>query len=78
MFEKCAIDSGTRGVDGRSQIIVPFETNTYNDEAPTSSPKELPMCTLRLFPSKIEHCIEWARNYFSDYFFTIYVILIFI
>ena len=68
MFEKCAIDSGTRGVDGRSQIIVPFETNTYNDEAPTSSPKELPMCTLRLFPSKIEHCIEWARDYFSEYF----------
>ena len=68
MFEKCAIDSGTRGVDGRSQIIVPFETNTYCDEAPTTVVKELPMCTLRLFPSKIEHCIEWARDYFSEYF----------
>ena len=68
MFEKCAIDSGTRGVEGRSQIIVPFETKTYNDEAPHSKVNELPVCTLRLFPSKIEHCIEWANNLFSDYF----------
>ena len=65
MLEKCAIDSGTRGVEGRSQIIVPFETNTYTDEAPQSKVKELPVCTLRLFPSKIEHCIEWANDFFS-------------
>ena len=71
MFEKCAIDSGTRGVEGRSQIIVPFETNTYSDEAPQSKVKELPVCTLRLFPSKIEHCIEWANDFFSEYFFFI-------
>ena len=68
MFEKCAIDSGTKGVEGRSQIIVPFETDTYNDEAPNTEVKELPMCTLRLFPSKFEHCVEWAKDYFSEYF----------
>ena len=68
MFEKCAIDSGTRGVEGRSLIIVPFETNTYNDEAPNTEVKELPMCTLRLFPSKFEHCVEWSKDYFSEYF----------
>ena len=71
MFEKCAIDSGTRGVEGRSQIIVPFETNTYNDEVPHSKVRELPVCTLRLFPSKVEHCIEWSNDYFSEYFFFI-------
>ena len=68
MFEKCAIDSGTKGVEARSQIIVPFETNTYSDEAPQTETKELPMCTLRLFPSKFEHCVEWAKDYFSEYF----------
>ena len=26
------------------------------------------MCTLRNFPSLIEHCIEWARAQFSDLF----------
>ena len=68
-FEKCAIDSGTSGVEGRTQIIVPHETDTYNDEVPHSVIKEIPSCTLRLFPSKIEHCIEYARNCFFDYFF---------
>ena len=69
IFEKCAIDSGTSGVEGRTQIIVPHETDTYNDEVPHSVIKEIPSCTLRLFPSKIEHCIEYARNCFFDYFF---------
>ena len=67
-YEKCAIDSGTLGVQGHSQIIVPHKTNTYADQAPNKVIKELPMCTLRLFPSKIEHCIEWARDSFSGYF----------
>ena len=29
------------------------------------------MCTLRNFPSKIEHCIEWARDIFDGYFVNI-------
>jgi ubiquitin-activating enzyme E1 len=28
----------------------------------------IPMCTLRNFPSLIEHCIEWARAQFNDLF----------
>jgi len=26
------------------------------------------MCTLRNFPNQIEHCIEWGRSAFNDYF----------
>ena len=69
IHEKCAIDAGTRGIQAHSQIIVPHKTNTYTDEAPHNVVKELPMCTLRLFPSKIEHCIEWSRDSFKGYFF---------
>ena len=69
MFEKCAIDCGTMGIKARSQIIVPHKTNTYTDEAPNKKIVELPMCTLRHFPSKIEHCIEWAKDSFDGYFF---------
>lgn len=68
LYGKCALDSGTLGIKGHSQIIVPYKTDTYNDEAPSQNIKELPMCTLRLFPSKIEHCIEWARDSFIGYF----------
>ena len=68
MYEKCAIDCGTMGIKARSQIIVPHKTNTYTDEAPNKKAPELPMCTLRHFPSKIEHCIEWAKDSFDGYF----------
>ena len=68
IHEKCAIDAGTRGIQAHSQIIIPHKTNTYTDEAPHNVVKELPMCTLRLFPSKIEHCIEWSRDTFKGYF----------
>ena len=26
------------------------------------------MCTLRNFPSNIEHCIEWGLSKFNDFF----------
>lgn len=26
------------------------------------------MCTLRNFPSLIDHCIEWSRSLFNDWF----------
>ena len=54
MHEKCDIDSGTKVIQAHSQIIVPHKINTYTDEAPNIIIKEVPMCTLRLFPSKIE------------------------
>ena len=73
IYEKCAVDSGTKGVQAHSQIIVPHKTNTYTDEAPTTVINELPMCTLRFFPSRIEHCIEWARDCFSLYFYYIII-----
>ena len=28
----------------------------------------IPMCTLRSFPSLVDHCIEWARALFTDLF----------
>ena len=34
MHEKCDIDSGTKGIQAHSQIIVPHKINTYTDEAP--------------------------------------------
>ena len=65
---KCGIDAGTKGVEAQCHIIVPFKTNSYLDEAVITERKELPFCTLRYFPSRIEHCIEWARDAFEGYF----------
>ncbi len=67
-YQKFAIDSGTLGTKAQSQVIIPHNTLTYNDVAPSKVTVSLPMCTLRHFPSLIQHCIEWSRDYFSGYF----------
>ncbi len=37
-------------------------------DGPKDEEKGIPMCTLRNFPSQIEHCIEWARaEFFGSY-----------
>ena len=41
MFKKCGIDSGTSGIEGHSQIIVPQKTDTYVDEVPSSKIKKI-------------------------------------
>lgn len=28
----------------------------------------IPVCTLKSFPYRIEHCIQWARDYFDGFF----------
>ena len=66
-YSKTLIDTGTLGTEGSCQVIVPFKTSCYNDniDIPEYS---IPMCTLRNFPSKIEHCIEWGLSKFNDFF----------
>ena len=66
--QKIAIDSGTLGTQAQSQIIIPFKTITYQDKAPSGNTKQIPQCTLKYFPSLIQHCIEWSRGQFYDYF----------
>jgi len=61
------IDSGTLGTRASCQIIFPFKTSCYNDNKQKIE-KSIPLCTLRNFPSKIEHCIEWGLSKFNDYF----------
>ena len=68
LYQKPAVDSGTLGTKAHSQIIIPHKTLTYNDKAPSGITLAVPVCTLRHFPSLIQHCIEWSRDNFSGYF----------
>ena len=65
LFHINLIDSGTEGLKAHNQLIIPnvTEHGQYND-----SRKQIPMCTLRQFPSIIEHCIEWGKDKFDEYF----------
>ena len=51
------------------QVIVPYITESYNSQKdPNDSDSEIPYCTLKSFPSNIEHCIQWARDKFESNF----------
>ncbi len=65
-YKKPLIDSGTTGVKASAQVIVPFLTESYR--TPPSNVPSVPMCTLRSFPTLIEHTIKWARDKFADLF----------
>ena len=67
-YQKIAVDSGTLGTQAQSQMIIPFQTITYKDRAPSTVTREIPQCTLRHFPSLIQHCVEWSKDSFWGYF----------
>ena len=68
LFKKILIDSGTEGTKASSQLIIPYKTKNYRETHKEKAVNNIPMCTLRLFPSKIEHCIEWAKDKFNEFF----------
>jgi ubiquitin-activating enzyme E1 len=66
-FQKPLLDSGTLGTKGNTQVVLPFKTESYG--ASRDPPEEgIPICTLKHFPSKIEHTIQWARDLFEGLF----------
>lgn len=64
---KPLFESGTLGTKCNTQIIIPHKTATYSEIKDTEE-KSIPMCTIRNFPNKIEHCIEWSLELFDKVF----------
>lgn len=66
-YRRPLLESGTEGTSGNVQVIVPFVTESYGSSAdpPEAS---IPVCTLKSFPYLIEHCIQWARDFFDGVF----------
>ena len=66
-YNKIFLDCGTMGTEASSLIFFPKKTNCYNDiEKPSTI--TIPLCTLKQFPSSIEHCIEYGKIKFSSFF----------
>ncbi|XP_061473709.1 ubiquitin-like modifier-activating enzyme 7 isoform X2 [Rhineura floridana] len=68
-YLKPLLDSGTEGTMGHAEVIVPFLTEPYGP-AQDAEETEYPLCTLRHFPSTIQHTLQWARNQFEGLFKT--------
>lgn len=67
IHNKPLFESGTLGSKGNVQTIIPYKTATYS-EITDIIDKTIPMCTIRNFPNKIEHCVEWSLELFSELF----------
>ena len=67
LYSKPLFESGTLGTKCNIQIIIPAQTKSYSE---TTDPpeKNIPLCTIKHFPFKIEHCIAWSMEIFNRYF----------
>ncbi|KAM3844658.1 ubiquitin-like modifier-activating enzyme 7 isoform 2-T2 [Vipera latastei] len=66
-YLKPLLDSGTHGTKGHALVFVPYLTKSHG-QIQDGDRGEFPLCTLRYFPSNIQHTIQWARNQFEDLF----------
>ena len=66
-FKKSLLESGTLGTKANVQVIVPHLTESYGS---SRDPPEanIPVCTIKTFPNEIQHCIQWSREQFEDFF----------
>ncbi|KAF7249672.1 Ubiquitin-like modifier-activating enzyme 1 [Varanus komodoensis] len=68
-FHKPLLDSGTNGTKGHVEVLIPHLTQPYSKVLDIDE-REYPHCTLRYFPSTIQHTIQWARDQFEGLFKT--------
>ncbi|MCJ1477720.1 hypothetical protein MMC13_006393 [Lambiella insularis] len=66
-FRKPLLESGTLGTKGNTQVILPSLTESYSS---SQDPPDVsfPACTVKSFPNKIEHTIQWSKEQFQGYF----------
>ncbi len=66
-YRKPLLESGTLGTKGNIQSIVPYITESYGSFR--DPPEEnIAVCTLKLFPYKYEHIVQFSRDLFQGYF----------
>ncbi|XP_061430031.1 ubiquitin-like modifier-activating enzyme 1 isoform X2 [Lethenteron reissneri] len=64
---KPLLESGTEGLEGSVQVVVPFLTQSYGCVAnPTK--KTIPLCSVRSNPSTTAHTLQWAKEEFEELF----------
>ncbi|TSM36135.1 Ubiquitin-like modifier-activating enzyme 1 [Bagarius yarrelli] len=66
-YQKPMLEGGTLGGKGHTLVVVPHLTESYG-QAPSSGQKDIPLCTLKHFPYRIEHTLQWAREQFEGLF----------
>ncbi|XP_041802065.1 ubiquitin-like modifier-activating enzyme 1 [Chelmon rostratus] len=65
--QKPMLEGGTLGNKGHTLVVVPHLTDSYGPARPDTS-NAIPLCTLKNFPYRIEHTLQWARDQFEGQF----------
>ena len=67
IYEKILIKGGIKGPKGKVESFIPKITCSLNDiDYHEMHVEEVPTCTRRRFPKKIEECIDNARDLFEE------------
>nr|XP_034380921.1 ubiquitin-like modifier-activating enzyme 7 isoform X1 [Arvicanthis niloticus] len=71
-YLKPLLEAGTQGTLGSASVFVPHVTESYKGPASASASQDsdapYPVCTLRHFPSTVEHSLQWAQDEFEGLF----------
>lgn len=67
-YSKPLIDSGTMGSKGNVQVVIPHLTESYGSSKDPDEKAGIPICTIKAFPYRPEHTIQWARELFETEF----------
>ena len=67
-YNKIFLNCGTLGVRANDNVFIPHKTKMFNQIFIGKNTITFEPCTLKSFPYKIEHCIEWGKSIFSDFF----------
>ncbi|XP_031200617.1 ubiquitin-like modifier-activating enzyme 7 isoform X3 [Mastomys coucha] len=67
-YLKPLLEAGTQGTRGSASVFVPEVTEVYRGPASDSEDAPYPVCTLRHFPSTMEHSLQWAQKEFEELF----------
>uniref|UniRef100_A0A671K8V7 E1 ubiquitin-activating enzyme n=1 Tax=Sinocyclocheilus anshuiensis TaxID=1608454 RepID=A0A671K8V7_9TELE len=65
--KKPMLEGGTLGSKGHTLVVVPHLTKSYGPST-SGGQKAIPICTLKNFPHRIEHTLQWARDQFEGLF----------
>lgn len=67
-YLKPLLEAGTQGTQGSASVFIPHVTEGYSALAIASEDISYPVCTVRHFPTKVEHTLQWAQDEFEGLF----------
>jgi len=66
-YNKILLNIGTSGVRAKADVIIPKKTYPLEINI-NENEDNINVCTIKQFPFRIEHCIQWSKEKFYSFF----------